>query len=1066
MQNLLKNQIAATTLLMALISHNGNGDELSQAEREKIYIDKRMPWAKTLYQAPNSGAEEDKRQAKADALNTKIRDREIANLKSYFDREPKSKSRKEIAHRLALLNEQQSEIITRRLDIKSEKKIALQRDYLNKSVSYLDIIRNEFPTWKSETILFNLAENLSRLNNTILAEKYYREIIVKYPLSSVVADSLLALGNLYFDRQQFIAAAEFFKKIFNTPEQNLHPYAHYKIAWCRFNENNFDDAVNELQASILESRKIQQGSARKLGVEEEALSDLVLFYAEIGNPNDAKQMFEKLVTPQRAKELRYQLARTLFDHGKHILSKNITKQLLDEGVQEDYVNKLYLILISVAERTKDRDGGLKSAEQLAAWFKKKNPEDKSTERIETEEYLRLYSQKLHHEAETMKMPEIWQQARKSYEIYLSTFSNEAETQEVKFRYSVLLMHQKDHLLAYRTIAEVLTKINDKHARFKEALRLKIQAIEFANADEKRQIPKAEILAAYDDYSKAYAKEDLGLEAMYKAANLSKDIENTDQVVARFNKIVELHPKNELAKASADELLAVLVKAEKWENLAGEAKFLQENSKQEGSAIASNESLRKKISEAQELSTLKITERFQKEGKFVEAKAQYKKILSESPSENLGIYAFTNLALLNETKLSLNKEAIENYEELQKVYPKSNESKQAALEIARLYEKTHNPRAAIKAYLQYANFGGQKFETQALKNAAVLHEQLGNRQQAAEIFFLLAEKMRVRKDKEPEILAIHEAGCNNTLLSSYQNKDKKTLQTIHDCAKILISQGKDVIAWQARAAWALDEMADALQADKTWKSLANKSIRKSSEMDHFYIAMAKLRQLDQEIEEYRKIRFSKANEKPEANIGKKSKAIESIEKLAETIMGIGTAKQIQTAKTMIKGAYLEFAMTLEMAAVPSKLSDSEKEELRKSFIAFATDFRGKADKIIVQDNTVDARAIASISKDEKIPVVPYAPEASVEEVAMNQMYAKEEELLSNGLIVSSKSAEIYAKKAFQFFQNGQYNEAKYFSEKWKNALNGAPDAYGSHAQQKFQASLAEKLPDSDPLSMRF
>src|SRR5207244_626178 len=100
-----------------------------------------------------------------------------------------------------------------------------------------------------------------------------------------------------------------------------------------------------------------------------------------------------------AKELRYQLARMLFDHGKHLLSKNITKQLLTEGPQEDYVNKLYLILISVAERTKDRDFGLKSAEELSMWFKKKNPAEKSTERIETEEYLRLYSQKLHHEAE-------------------------------------------------------------------------------------------------------------------------------------------------------------------------------------------------------------------------------------------------------------------------------------------------------------------------------------------------------------------------------------------------------------------------------------------------------------------------------------------------------------------------------------------------------------------------------------------------------------------------------------------------------------------------------------------
>ena len=129
-----------------------------------------------------------------------------------------------------------------------------------------------------------------------------------------------------------------------------------------------------------------------------------------------------------------------FDDGKHLMAKVTAKQLLDEGPQKEYVNKLYLILISVAERTKDREGGLATAEQLSSWLKKENLAKTDTNRVETEEYMRHYSEKLHYEAETLKGKDVWAQAKKSYEIYLKTFPDETETPEVKFRFAVLLMN--------------------------------------------------------------------------------------------------------------------------------------------------------------------------------------------------------------------------------------------------------------------------------------------------------------------------------------------------------------------------------------------------------------------------------------------------------------------------------------------------------------------------------------------------------------------------------------------------------------------------------------------------
>ncbi|RZA04367.1 MAG: tetratricopeptide repeat protein, partial [Proteobacteria bacterium] len=473
---------------------------LTGAAREELYQEQGMNYASKLY-LDNSGSPDDEtRSKKTEALNYKIRDKGVRKLEAHLAKAKEPRIRQELLHRLSSLYEQQAEIITRRSDLKDKEtpyKLALRN-----ANRHLMALRNEFPKFAPDATIFGLAENHTKLKEDALAEKYYREVINTYPKSPVVADSLLSLGNLYFEKQLFIAARGFYERILTASEEKLFPYAHYKMAWCYFNENNFPSAVARLEASILESRRISQASAKKLGVEEEALSDLVLFFAEYGNPAEARTYFEKLVDRNKANELRFQLAKRLFDYGKHQLAKSTAKQLLDEHPQKEFVNKLYLILISVAERTKDRDLGLQTAQSLATWVKDEKLASNDTGRIESEEYMRLYSQKLHHEAETMKDKGVWGQARKSYEIYLSTFSDEADAPEVKFRYAVLLMNSKEQLKAYRAVTEALLKMDVKHPRYQDALKIRIQSVELASKDERKQIDDKDLLNAYDTYAKA------------------------------------------------------------------------------------------------------------------------------------------------------------------------------------------------------------------------------------------------------------------------------------------------------------------------------------------------------------------------------------------------------------------------------------------------------------------------------------------------------------------------------------------------------------------------------------
>ena len=1024
---------------------------LSTSEREGLYVEQGMGYARKLYLDMSGSNEDEVRSKKTEALNFKIREKGIRKLETHLAKAKEPRIRQEILHRLSQLYEQQAEIITRRSDLKDKDtpyKLALRS-----SNRYLLMLRNEFPKFAPDATIFGLAENHAKLKEDAQAERYYRDIISNYPQSAVVADSLLSLGNLYFERQAFLTARGFYERILKAPEEKLYPYAHYKMAWCYFNENDFGAAVARLEASILESRRISKANDKKLGVEEEALSDLVLFFAEYGNPAEARAYFEKLVERDRANELRFQLAKRLFEHGKHQLAKNVAKQLLDEHPQKEFVNKLYLILISVAERTKDRSFGLKTAEDLASWVRNEKLAQGDTTRVESEEYMRLYSQKLHHEAETLKQKEVWDQARKSYEIYLSTFPDEADAPEVKFRYAVLLLNRKEQLKAYRSVTEALAKMDAKHPRFQDALKVRIQSVELSSKDERKQIEDKDLLNAYDMYAQNFGTEELGIEAKFKAANLAKNLETPEQVAARFRAIAEAHPQHKLANASVSEALAVLVKAQKWEALGNESKTLGTKAEIQSNLLAKDDDLKKRIAEARELSLVKITEGLESEGKLEEAKAQYEKLLGEQPSETLGIYSLVRLASLSEQKLNKNRDSIGYYEQLREKYPAAKEARQASLELARLYEKVDQPREAVRRYLDFAKGGRGKVEIQALTNSAVILENLGEREAAAGAFQQLSEMIRASKGPEKDAVAALEASCTNLLLSTYQSREKRLLQRISECSRQL-SNGGQSVQWQARAAWALDQMADKLQSEGQWSKLASRSLKATPEPDRAYVAMAKLKLLDAKLVEFKTLRFTERNERPEANIGNKTKAMEEIEKLAETVIKVGTPKQIMAAKNAIRLAYVEFAESMETAATPSKLSDAEREELKKSFLTFAKEFRDRAAGLEVKEEE-GGRKLASV-------------ESSSADLKLGSLSGEERGLLENGQVPAERAAEIFAKKAFTLFRDGKYGEARYYSEKWKKQVEAGSTlaGFGSAELSQFETMLAEKMPELDPVTKDF
>jgi hypothetical protein len=930
-------------------------------KREEYYEKAGMSYAKELWQKQDNSATDEKRSQKAETLSYSVRARTLKMMEVQLKRTEKSpRLQQEIYYRLGLLEEQQAESASRKSS--TGNSTAEFQQHVRKAISWQEQSLKTYPNFRTDQMLFALGENYSHITEFKKAETYYERLVNQHIESKLAPDALLALGNLLFDRKNYAGARLRFMQILNTPDQSLHAYGYYKAAWCLFNETRYPEAMQALEAAITSSRQLGDDKKQKrLGVEDEAISDLVLFYTEHSNPNDAKAYFERVVGKEKARGLRTILAKRYFDQGQHENAKAVTRELLREGVPKKEQGQLQLVLLSVAEKTKDYALSLQAAKDLTQWITEQKQDANDPVQTEAEEYLRNYCLRAHYAAETLKRKDLWAHARIAYETYLNAFgAGNAEEAEIRFRYGGLLFQSKENRAALDSLNLAINKMTPEHKRHKEALQLRIQTIELANKEQRKQIRDSELLTAFDAFVTSYAADTLAPEAAFKAAELAKKLESPELVAARFRKVANNYPTHALAKSAVSNALAMLVQGGNWSTL-----------KAESAALVTTDmdpALKIKLGEVQELAELKLVEAMEQKGQFKEAHDAYEKLLDQKMTQEFHILCNIRMAKIAEQKLNDLPLAVKHWGNLQKNFSQTKEAAGANLELARLAQALQRPERALDYFLAYAALGESDLHNQSLTNAAVLEEKLKKRSAAGDHFNLLFERLKLSKPKEAK--AAREASCNNFLLATYKEKSSELLTKLINCSEIL-SQANDGPMWLARKAWAQEQLQDHNGAEQSWKRLAKLKLApyKANPGLRPYIALGRIKNLQETLQAFHLIHFSGANEKPTVNIDKKSKALELLEAEAQALLLLASPKTQIEVQKIVSQAYEGFAETMETAGVPKALSDADKEALRQSFRAVANQLREKA-KTFVATHQAD-RAVASVSAAEDDSLDPVA-----------------------------------------------------------------------------------------------
>ncbi len=309
---------------------------------------------------------EDQNQEKAfqsEVLITKAENKAIDSLVKIIAKKKGTQDEPDLLFRLA-------ELYMRRaksgrffdLNISSESRLTRMgvpnqktQEALKQAIQVYNRIQKEFPKFKNlDAVYFNNALAHLQTKQTEQARNLYEQMITQFPSSTLVPDTLLEAGEIYYYKQNFTQALEKFKAIEKFPKSKAYPYGLYKSAWCHYNLKQTDQGVQQLLAVVREN-PADSLDQKKYNLRKEALRDLTLFVGETMQPESLFAFFEKITTENELGEVMLGLAMLYESHSKFKEISIFTKQFIDKYPNNPNAVKCYAKLIDSNETLKNRD---------------------------------------------------------------------------------------------------------------------------------------------------------------------------------------------------------------------------------------------------------------------------------------------------------------------------------------------------------------------------------------------------------------------------------------------------------------------------------------------------------------------------------------------------------------------------------------------------------------------------------------------------------------------------------------------------------------------------------------
>ena len=480
------------------------------------------------------------------------------------------------------------------------------QDWQEKSIKlYQTILRNYTRYSRADQATFYLGAAQQDLGRRAEAIQSFKKLVKLYPQSAFVPDAFVLIGEYYFDENNAYQALRAYQKATQYKDSEKYPFAMYKLGWCFYNVGDYGKGIDTMKAVVAYSMG-QEQSGSSLQLQEEALKDLVRFFADAGEMAEAYEYFNKLGKKELIQAMLKRLATMYFEQGKFDQCVETYRRLILENPQSPDCPEYQHEIIQAYRKIGQREKTLEEIDRLrrdygktSAWARA-NASDQdavldATKRVE--ENLRRVAVEYHNKARQLdkgkrrEAGDVFELARRAYATYLEEFPDGEKGYEVRYAYGELLYKVKRYDEAfdqYMRVVEIDPK--GKHSRFcaESAIYAASEMVKKEGGTKKVAMKPGEkkepqpltdwekrLVSSSAKFAELYPQDKKVIGFIYESAYMLYYKFRFAEAADQFKRVIKMDPRSKQAETAANLILDSFVVNEDWENLKKNSKFYYE-----------------------------------------------------------------------------------------------------------------------------------------------------------------------------------------------------------------------------------------------------------------------------------------------------------------------------------------------------------------------------------------------------------------------------------------------------------------------------------------------------------
>ncbi|MGE0868234.1 MAG: tol-pal system YbgF family protein [Kofleriaceae bacterium] len=943
---------------------------VTRGPASELYIRKRPP----APQAPVLSSELKELLATTEKRRDDKRLEAIKLLRGFLDSKPSGEARAEGLFKLAeLLWEESRRIFLVRMDDFSRAIENCQRvkncaqpkepriDLREPETLYREL-HDKYPEFRRmDLVTYLLGFAAKEANREDEAMQRFQEVIDNYPRSALYGDAWMMIGEHWFATGDWRKAKAAYTKIGDDAATS--DLATFKLAWCEWKLGDTTQAAKDFKRVLDKAVEAERSGTesqrrRSASLREEALEYLVVVFTE-DRSISPKEVFDFLVSIDGERYSRDVMVKVADSYGAQAewdRSNDAYRFLIKMDPESIKAAEFQRAIIANWNSALDVDRAQDEIKVLldqfgpgTAWAKAQtNKEALARSLATTEQLTRTTAMNIHGEAQRREKADkkadvaLYGRAAAAYEQYLAAFGvgKTATASAVELRY-----YRADILLFKLGKTEeagdeyLLVGKSAPVGKFhKDALLNAMNAYEKARP--KDTVGRAKLYPvdkkfgeAIDLYATLFPADPTLVGVIFKNGQMFYDYGEYDEAIKRFGVIVTKYPNDPNAGPAGDRILSALNKAQDYENIENWARKLKK-----AKAFAAKDQ-QARLDRLIVESILKSGDKYAEAGKYEQAASFYLRAPKETRDTKVAAQALMNAGVMYE-KAKQPEKAADIYLDIAERYGDKSPDigEKAAFTAGQVYERVIYYDRAAKAYeLVWTRFRTGSRSADALFNAGVLRQALGQNKEAIAHYQEYAKKFRDRKD------AI-DVAFNIGVVYENAGDEAQAYKAYADYSRTYRSSGKRIVEAHTRAgrmsfrAGQLKRAKDDfIAAQRLWKGLSGKDKAAATP----WAAEARYHEGELIFRAFEKVTLDVKPSQLEKALKAKSRLLADAEKTYLSVVDYQDLKWATAALYRVGQVYDGFAESLVNASTPKGLTPEQAQAYRDALDVYVVDIQSKA-----------------------------------------------------------------------------------------------------------------------------